>query len=476
MNKREKILVIVIACVGGLFVLGKGVPAALEPIHELRDERTGKRGQLDQLVAETSMLERLTREYKSIARKSPSQDPQETQLKMQEELTRIIAKCNLSDHRITSISINTDRKTGLTTVPATVSGEGDIASVVKFMALCYELPYSMRITGLTLSPKSARRGKDRQLKLSAKIEALVLQPNELAAEGKLGKPDGTPRYALANAKAYALIKQRNPFSPYKPPPKPTKKPEPVEVAKRPDSKKPDKPKPVREDPQRRYKVIRAILKYQTSEDVEELYLVNTNSRTSEYVKRGESLDGGDLVFLHTLGAVVRKQNVDWVYPVGKSLKDCVELHASDEYPEIRAAMEHFAREQQAKIAEAAKKMKKQPAPPPDEPAKEDQPPEAAKPEEETPSPEPAAEIAPEEEPSEESEPTGDAADAEQPSSQPSEQPAVTKDRNPNAKSKRKGSSKRDLDNLRRKKNKNHQPKTPNSSAKDDKAEENSDAK
>jgi hypothetical protein len=73
----------------------------------------------------------------------------------------------------------------------------------------------------------------------------------------------------------------------------------------------------------------------------------------EPVSTGGSLDGGIVVLVHPLGVVVRRPDgAEYVYALGESLSEAVELDKAVAYPEIVAALRRM-REQPEEPVSAA---------------------------------------------------------------------------------------------------------------------------
>jgi hypothetical protein len=245
------------------------------------------------------------------------------------------------DTRITPKKPVRDRKTGIHTVPVAVSAEGELQRVIEFLEKCYELPYVARFKDVKLAPAGTKRGKSKasdRVKLRATYEALTL-PEASQAEGLidielLEQPGEVVKHAGTE---YAMIWERKPFSEYveptreQPKPRQTDKPEP----------KPVEPEPVRVagDRDRRDKYVAGVLRY----GVDELLIKNEKRKTQEYVAKGEELDGGTLLYVHPYGGIVRKQDGDYFYAVGKLLSDAVLVEDAADYPEIQAVGVQLAR-------------------------------------------------------------------------------------------------------------------------------------
>ena len=94
----------------------------------------------------------------------------------------------------------------------------------------------------------------------------------------------------------------------------------------------------------------ALLRTLGTERLDEFMVYNNKSKQTNYYKVGDEFDGGELVFVHQRGGVVRRNEDYYVYPLGASLDQHVEAEVADDYPELKAAVEKIReiREEQQK--------------------------------------------------------------------------------------------------------------------------------
>jgi hypothetical protein len=92
--------------------------------------------------------------------------------------------------------------------------------------------------------------------------------------------------------------------------------------------------------------------------VDEVMITNTRTKENKYYKAGDYFDGGKLIFVHQLGALVRRIDGYFVYPLGNLLEAPLPIESADEYPELKAAAEKHKglveADREAKRAAAAK--------------------------------------------------------------------------------------------------------------------------
>ena len=106
----------------------------------------------------------------------------------------------------------------------------------------------------------------------------------------------------------------------------------------------------------------ALLRTLGAERLDEFMVYNRQSKETRYYKTGDDFDGGELVFVHQRGGVVRRNEDYFVYPIGATLDQQVEARGADEYPELKSAAE--------KIREARQKRQAEPPVAPEAPADE----------------------------------------------------------------------------------------------------------
>jgi hypothetical protein len=104
----------------------------------------------------------------------------------------------------------------------------------------------------------------------------------------------------------------------------------------------------------------ALLRTLGAERLDEFMVYNRQSKETKYYKTGDDFDGGELVFVHQRGGVVRRSEDYFVYPIGATLDQQVEARVADEYPELKSAAE--------KLREARQKRQAAPRVAPEAPA------------------------------------------------------------------------------------------------------------
>jgi hypothetical protein len=133
-------------------------------------------------------------------------------------------------------------------------------------------------------------------------------------------------------------------------------PEPVAQVKPEPLPPPPPPGPKRWPEGRNMTIAMALLRTLGPERLDEFMVYNNKSKQTNYYKVGDEFDGGELVFVHQRGGVVRRNEDYFVYPIGANLEQHVEAKVADDYPELKSAADKIR-----EIREARQKAK--PAPP-----------------------------------------------------------------------------------------------------------------
>lgn len=68
---------------------------------------------------------------------------------------------------------------------------------------------------------------------------------------------------------------------------------------------------------------------------DEVMVHNSVARKTSYYRLGDEFDGGELVFVHPRGAIVRRQDEYFVYPIGAKVSNDVKAKEADDYPTLK---------------------------------------------------------------------------------------------------------------------------------------------
>jgi len=352
MQKREKILVGVVA---GLLVLGGSVkygPGLVGAVSGSGLEAKEKRLARLQADNENKFAE-IVHGYKALGQQGLGRDEKSTRLRLDGEIKKLADAAKLGKPQYSPKKPTQIKRKNYWIVPYSISADATLEQAVSFITLFYERPYLWRITDYSLTPTG---GKDSKLvRLLVDIHAMVLP--ELGLEFAEIDPlvdyplapitpeewEGFKGYAGNDLLAYADIWKGDLFSPYKPPPPPPPAPpsppppKKDEPKPRPTNTKTPKPPtaPVdKPDPTRKETVLTGIA---GSDDVREVITEHNKTKERKYYRAGEDLDGGKIVLVHPLGAVVYKKDKEYVYLLGELLSASKELSPA-EFPEITSAL------------------------------------------------------------------------------------------------------------------------------------------
>ena len=343
MNPREKRLAIAAAVVAGLALVTKVVyPGTIKPLFDVQDQIDEREAELADRFEERDRVDDALLRYKQYVARTGGTDPQRVRNRLQSQLVALVEEADLDSPQITPRTQGRNKKTGLLTVSMGIATEGSLEATIGFLKTCYELPYLARFKDLKFDPvglskterKGQRKGQEagERVKLNAMLEVLVLPNDPIARQHldleSLEQPTEVIKHS---GESYALIWERNPFSEYV---KPVAKRQEGKPEKEPEETSEPKPqeKPDRGDRDAKYKRVAMALRY----GVDELMVVNTRSKTQEYVTTGEQVDGGELIYVHPYGGIVRKESGDYFYEVGAMFSEAVPVAIADGFPGIQA--------------------------------------------------------------------------------------------------------------------------------------------
>jgi len=362
MSKREKTLAVVVGAVAVLMVGWKLVDKlVIEPAERLDTRTRAANSKLNNLGDLLSQKVHYVKQWDDLAARTLAVSDEAAVTRLDAEIKALLEKHKLQRVSVTPQGAGPLGRTKLRQVRFSVNAQGKLADVVGLLHGFYRLPYLVRIRDLTLSPVGKSKGE--QLKVTARIETLVLPstkivPNLQVAPPEAAEGDGPGRLARgATLASFAGIAKRNPFAPWEPPPPPPPPPpRKTEVVKKPPTK-PAK-QPARQDRGAEKKVVKALLSYwdeDAGELVEEVVVAQTGSAPTpkrrrgspqpaqgdeERIRVGDKLDGLTLVRIHWLGAVAQDKagKKTYVYPLGMKLSQRQEL-ANDTDEELLRAYE-----------------------------------------------------------------------------------------------------------------------------------------
>jgi len=221
MQKREKILGLVAAAVvvlgGGQYLAGSFANPFAARQAELTKLTKQVEAQRDKVVVAQHAQRRVTRWQKQ----SLPSDITLARSFYQNWLADLIEKVKLGNahvqpERTVAVSRTTSNRQTITAynqLPYTINAQGTIDQFVRFFYEFYKADLLHRVRSMALQPL-----KDKQIKITLTVEALVLPGASPTVPDKLGTAD---RLALASVEDYTkLIGARNVFQAYVPPPPP----------------------------------------------------------------------------------------------------------------------------------------------------------------------------------------------------------------------------------------------------------------
>lgn len=81
----------------------------------------------------------------------------------------------------------------------------------------------------------------------------------------------------------------------------------------------------------------------------EFMVYNSVARQTEFYRPGDAFDGGELLFVHQRGALVRREGEYFVYPIGSMLDRDVPVNDAAEFPELQEIARRFREALQASV-------------------------------------------------------------------------------------------------------------------------------
>ncbi len=91
----------------------------------------------------------------------------------------------------------------------------------------------------------------------------------------------------------------------------------------------------------------ALVRSRVQERSGEIQIYNSKRRERSYYATGDELDGGTLIFVHPRAALVRWEDEFYVYPVGSTISDSVQIADASDYPRFQNLAEQILTEEKA---------------------------------------------------------------------------------------------------------------------------------
>lgn len=218
MNRREKLLALIVGGFATLFVLGFGVRAVLvKPLKAIDKKTAALREKLATIQKERQAYFVAEDQVKKFAQRAFDDSVDEASAKSGEMLTRKIVMCGLSEADFTRLPVGPKRlpRRGASEIGWSVQGDGPLQSVVNLLFMLQESAHLHRIDNVSLSDGDGPgQVKVRFLYLTLVLEpAPVVEAIDLAPKFSLDSPE---------RRQFDGIVQRDLLRPYikRPPPPP----------------------------------------------------------------------------------------------------------------------------------------------------------------------------------------------------------------------------------------------------------------
>ncbi|MCH7720208.1 MAG: hypothetical protein IH988_04360, partial [Planctomycetes bacterium] len=155
MPQRQKILLGVLVGMALLLLGGKTVyPRWIQPLFDVSEETARSEAELQSLESKWVRYRKSQEVYKQYVLRSGGTDAKQVKNDLQARLNRLISDCDLTSKGITPQTPKENRKTHVQEFRFDVRAEGKLKSVVRFLALCEELPQLVRLAEIRLNPAS----------------------------------------------------------------------------------------------------------------------------------------------------------------------------------------------------------------------------------------------------------------------------------------------------------------------------------
>ncbi len=125
----------------------------------------------------------------------------------------------------------------------------------------------------------------------------------------------------------------------------------VQVQPPPPQPPPPDPGPRRWPDARFMQVTMCLLRSVGAMRTNELMIYNTRTRETTYYRTGAEFDGGTLVYVHQTGGLVHRRGQYFVYPLGGTLEDHLEVSLASDHPELQHAAQRAEVKTRAKETE-----------------------------------------------------------------------------------------------------------------------------
>ena len=192
MNRREKILLILICTIIVVFGGGFGLRAIwMKPLKALDRKTAALRERLDKVRAERRAFFAAEDTVKKFAQRAFSDELDQASAKSGEMLTKTILQSGLPESEFSRLPVGPRKLAGASEIGWSVQGEGKLQRVLDLVFLLQESPFLHRLDGLVVSPGETVgyvRVRFRYLTLVME-PAPIVDPVDLRAKYTLESPE-----------------------------------------------------------------------------------------------------------------------------------------------------------------------------------------------------------------------------------------------------------------------------------------------
>jgi hypothetical protein len=218
---RQKILLIIGGAVVAL-IIGKSVLGLYSDALSSRQAQIDAfKRKLADVKFQKAKSEMDLREWRSIGKQTLSMDPNETMRRLRDELYDMSKKSGLTKPNVDLGTVQNTGKNGVKVFTSQFTAEGSLDKIVEFLFNAYRRPYVLRLRTLNIAPASTGRNAVKgQMKLTTKLETLILPPNGKAPSitpVDLKEDEPIVRTLFAKFDDYRVILDRQMTEPYTPP-------------------------------------------------------------------------------------------------------------------------------------------------------------------------------------------------------------------------------------------------------------------
>lgn len=355
MEKRRRILIIIVGVLLLFGLIVKGKPWLIDPLTKIDREIAEAKERLEEKALNVEAKHELRDRYLKLARRTLSLNKEEAGKELRAILARLTKSVGLDKCQIDPPSERKNLKDPtyggtIVVVRSGVKGPGTVKQWVDFLEAFYKLPYAMQISQIAFTQNMIDRKGDITVMLTADIdvEAIVLPGSEFVPVAMVKTADLSPtstRPASDRLKrdpaAHRMVWQKDIFTPT--------------VAKAPVATRPAPTAVVKKgrfEPKKKQigtTVLVGVTRWpwvdpKTGKEylIQEVMTRNAQLNEKLIIRRGEKLDGEELIYVDSGGAVTQDNRGQlWFYPLGKPLESRVEFTDPKTAPEAWWAVQQL---------------------------------------------------------------------------------------------------------------------------------------